>query len=109
MEVSPEAQLIYERMSHHAKMSTSPENVQHVLNVIGCGWIKCEDRLPDSCIEVFIWPRPEMHGEKFTGEYQASKNRWISYCEDNWGVEPVEVVVTHWMALPTPPPATSST
>lgn len=35
MKVSPEAQLIYERMSHHAKMSTSPENVQHVLFALG--------------------------------------------------------------------------
>ena len=70
-------------------------------------WISVDDRLPEpESDEVFIYPRPDLHGTVFTACYCHHKDKglvWWTDFHNGYDYEDFFPEVTHWMPLPEPP------
>ena len=64
-------------------------------------WIKCSDRLPDSCDVTIVYPN-KYHDTAAYHRYGKYAGKWT--VDDENGYE-YEVIVTHWMLFPNPPNA----
>lgn len=83
----------------------TPQDAVNAWNTRADGWISVEDKLPESCSEVYIWPRPDFGLDCHSGYYYKHNNEWKAQSMQCFGVEDHKVNVTHWMPLPEPPKA----
>lgn len=81
----------------------SHEELETLISLLKGGWVKCEDRLPDSCRNVLCYYKP--YGFFEARRYNMSVTYFVT-TENNHDGEGdyfASATVTHWRELPTPP------
>ena len=63
------------------------------------GWISVDERLPESWLDVMVWPHPTDY--HITASIRQGK--WTHSEQDSWGQQDYACTVTHWMPLPDAP------
>ena len=66
-------------------------------------WVSVEDRLPDAYEEVFVFPRPDLNGIKFTAQYDKAEDEWLIHYDTGFGSDRFSPSVTHWREMHSDP------
>ena len=66
-------------------------------------WISVEDKLPETCDDVLIYPYVELQNFHNQACYEQHSKQWIITEYNSWGSEDYHPSPTHWMPLPEPP------